>query len=156
MSISTPFISRYTICAPIDIQLRLENYTTKSYSYSMKKLCTKWFKKWAKKMNLENHHLTEAVNNLEKGLSVADLGSNLFKIRVKRAGQGKSSGFRTIIAYRKEDKAIFLYGFGKNERSNISKSELHYFKKLGSDLLDIHVCQIEKLKEKKVLFDLEE
>ena len=59
-------------------------------------------------MKLENHHLTEAVKNLEQGLSVADLGSNLFKIRVKRAGQGKSSGFRTIIAYRKEDRAIFF------------------------------------------------
>jgi hypothetical protein len=107
-------------------------------------------------MKLENHHLTEAVKNLEQGLSVADLGSNLFKIRVKRAGQGKSSGFRTIIAYRKEDRAIFLYGFGKNERSNISKSELHYFKKLGSDLLDIHASQIGKLKEEQILFDLEE
>jgi len=107
-------------------------------------------------MNLENNHLTEAVKNLEQGLSVADLGSNLFKICVKRAGQGKSSGFRTIIAYKKEDRAIFLYGFGKNEMSNISKPELHYFKKLGSDLLDFHTCQIEKLKEEHVLFDLEE
>ncbi|MEA2059024.1 MAG: type II toxin-antitoxin system RelE/ParE family toxin [Thermodesulfobacteriota bacterium] len=48
----------------------------------MKKLCTKWFKKWAKKVNLENHYLIEAVKNLEKRLSVADLGGNLFKIRV--------------------------------------------------------------------------
>jgi hypothetical protein len=122
----------------------------------MKKFCTKWFKKWAKKMNLKNHHLIEAVENLEKGLSVTDLGGCLFKIRVKRDGQGKSSGFRTIIAYKKEDKAIFLYGFGKNERSNINKEELHYFKKLSSDLLKIPAHQIVSLKEENVLFDLEE
>lgn len=122
----------------------------------MKKLCTKWFKKWAKKMKLENHQLIEAVENLEKRLSVADLGGNLFKIRVKREGQGKSSGFRTIIAYKKEDKAIFLYGFGKNERSNINKEELHYLQKLGSDLLRNHSHQIERLKKEHVLFDLEE
>lgn len=105
---------------------------------------------------MENHHLIEAVDNLQKGLSVADLGGNLFKIRVKRTGQGKSSGFRTILACRKEDKAIFLYGFGKNEKQNINKTELRYFKKLGSDLLGISPRQIEKLKEEQVLFDLEE
>nr|WP_281175489.1 type II toxin-antitoxin system RelE/ParE family toxin [Desulfobacter vibrioformis] len=49
-------------------------------------------------MNLKNHHLIESVENLEKGLSVTNLGSNLFKVRVNREGQGKSSGFRTIIA----------------------------------------------------------
>ncbi len=122
----------------------------------MKKLCTKWFKKWAKKMSLENHHLIEAVGNLEKGLSAANLGSNLFKVRVNREGQGKSSGFRTIIAYKKEDKTIFLYGFGKNERTNIDKAELHYFKKLGSDLMTMDARQIEKLIAENVLFDLEE
>lgn len=121
----------------------------------MKRLCTKWFKKWAKKVKLNNHHLIEAIDNLEKGLSVADLGGNLFKIRVKRAGQGKSSGFRTIIAYKKDDKAIFIYGFGKNEKSNIDKVELHYFKKLGADLLGIDARQIEDLRMKQVLFDLE-
>jgi len=121
----------------------------------MKKLCTKWFKKWAKKVRLSNHHLIEAVDNLEKGLSVADLGGNLFKIRVKRAGQGKSSGFRTIIAYKKDDKAIFIYGFGKNAKSNIDKAELHYFKKLGDDLLGIDARQIKELKKKQVIFDLE-
>jgi len=122
----------------------------------MRKLCTKWFKKWAKKMNLKNHHLIEAVQNLEKGLSVADLGGNLFKVRVNREGQGKSAGFRTIIAYKKEDKAIFLYGFGKNERANLDKSELNYFKKLDSDLMENHAGEIENMIKGYVLFDLED
>ena len=63
----------------------------------MEKLTTKWFKKWARKSRLKNQDLLETVDNLENGLSTADLGSNLFKIRVKREHSGKSSGFRTIV-----------------------------------------------------------
>ncbi len=66
----------------------------------MKKLTTKWFKKWSKKVNLSNQDLLETVQNLELGLSVSDLGGNLFKVRVKREHGGKSSGFRTIIVFK--------------------------------------------------------
>ncbi|MBT3805343.1 MAG: type II toxin-antitoxin system RelE/ParE family toxin [Desulfobacula sp.] len=51
----------------------------------MKRLCTKWFKKWAKKVKLSNHHLIEAIDNLEKGLSVADLvGADLLGIDARQ------------------------------------------------------------------------
>jgi hypothetical protein len=121
----------------------------------MRKLCTKWFKKWAKKANLSNLNLLESINNLERGLSVADLGGDIFKIRVKRTGKGKSAGFRTIVVYRKKEKIIFLYGFSKNEKSNIDKVELQYFKKLGSDLLALKSRQVTDSIEKQILFDLE-
>ena len=121
----------------------------------MKKLCTKWFKKWAQKSNLSDENLLEAIENLENGLSVADLGGNIYKVRVQRPGKGKSSGFRTIVVYRIEEKAIFLYGFGKNEKSNIDKQELSYFKKLGSDLLALNEEQINNSIKKQILFDLE-
>ena len=111
--------------------------------------------RWTKKANLSDLNLLEAIDNLEKGLSVVELGGNLFKIRVKRAGKGKSSGFRTIVVFKKEEKAIFLYGFGKNEKSNIDKAELQYFKKLGSDLLALNAKQITESTEKQILFDLE-
>ena len=46
---------------------------------------TKWFKKWAKKVKLSNHHLIEAIDNLEKGLSVADLvGADLLGIDARQ------------------------------------------------------------------------
>ncbi len=121
----------------------------------MKKLCTKWFKKWARKANLSDENLLKAIENLENGLSVADLGGNIYKVRVQRQGKGKSSGFRTIVVYRIEEKAIFLYGFGKNEKSNIDKQELSYFKKLGSDLLALNEEQINNSIKKQILFDLE-
>ncbi len=122
----------------------------------MKRLTTKWFKKWSSKVNLSRQDLLETIENLESGLSAADLGGNLFKVRVRRKHSGKSSGFRTIVVYKSEDKAIFLYGFGKNEKDNLNKSELHNLKKLGSDLLSLNTQQIELAISKKVLFDLED
>ena len=122
----------------------------------MKRLSTKWFKKWSKKVKLANDDLLGAISDLEDGLSTTDLGSHLFKVRVKREHSGKSSGFRTIIVYQENEKAIFLYGFGKNEKENIDKSELQYFKKLGDDLLALNSEQLEESIRQKILFDLEE
>ncbi len=121
----------------------------------MKKLTTKWFKKWSKKVNLSNQDLLETIQNLESGLSVSDLGGNLFKVRVKREHSGKSSGFRTIIVFKSGEKAIFLYGFGKNEKENIDKSELQYLKTLGYDLISLDSKQLNSAISKGVLFDLE-
>jgi hypothetical protein len=122
----------------------------------MDKLVTKWFSKWSRKAGLTNSAILESLVDLENGLSVADLGKNLFKVRVKREGHGKSSGYRTIVVFRKEKRAIFLYGFAKNERGNISNKELSYFQKLGSDLLKLNSSQLRKAIENEVLFDLEE
>lgn len=121
----------------------------------MKRLSTKWFKKWSKKVKLTNDDLLVAISDLEDGLSTIDLGSHLFKVRVKREHSGKSSGFRTIIVYQEGEKAIFLYGFGKNEKENIDKAELQYFKKLGNDLLALDSEELEESIEQKILFDLE-
>ena len=122
----------------------------------MDKLITKWFRRWARKTDLSNSTLNEALVNLEKGLSVADLGKNLYKVRVKREGQGKSSAYRTIVVYREKKRAIFLYGFAKNEKDNLNSKELHYFQKLGNDLLKLSRSQIEIAIKEKVLFDLED
>jgi len=121
----------------------------------MKTLSTKWFKKWSTKARLSNDTLLEAIRNLEAKLSSAKVGHHLYKVRVKRTHSGKSSGFRTIVVYRESDRAIFLYGFGKNEKTNINKGELRCFRKLAFDLLTLSLADIEKLVSDKVLFDLE-
>ena len=63
------------------------------------------------------------------------MGGGLIKQRVARKGGGRSGGFRTIIAYRQGDLAIFLFGFAKNERANISVDELTTLKELSAALL---------------------
>jgi len=104
---------------------------------------------------LSNQNMLEAIKNLETGLSTADLGNHLYKVRIKRAHSGKSSGFRSIILYMAKDRAIFMYGFEKNEKANINKAELQYFKKLGKDLIVLTFDQLKQFIEQKILFDLE-
>ena len=122
----------------------------------MIKLKTKWFNKWAKKNKLSSDALSKAIQNVEDRLSVANLGANLFKIRVAREGSGKSGGFRTLLVYRKDYRAVFLYGFGKNEQDNINNSELTIFKKFGTDLLSMSESNIIKAIEDGELFSLED
>jgi len=122
----------------------------------MNRLSTKWFHKWAKKIKFSNQSLLDSINDLEKGLSTVDLGGHLFKVRVKSEHRGKSSSYRTLIVFKAEDRAIFLYGFKKNEKSNISKNELQYFKKLAKDLLILDAKQLAKAISTDVLFHLED
>ena len=71
------------------------------------------------------------------GLVDADLGGGLFKKRVARPGQGKSGGFRTLVATNRGDRWVFAFGFPKNERSNIDKDEEEALKKLATHLLSL-------------------
>ena len=72
----------------------------------------------------------------ERGLINADLGGGVIKQRVARAGQGKRGGFRTLIAYQAGERAVFLFGFAKRERDNISEAQLADLKALASDMLE--------------------
>ena len=65
----------------------------------------------------------------------ADLGGNVYKKRVALPGRGKSGSLRTVIAYRVEDKAFYVYGFAKGKRANIRDDELKVFKLIAADLL---------------------
>ncbi len=109
----------------------------------MKKLKTKWFTKWAKKNDIADKNLQDAIGNLESDLSSVKLGSNIFKVRIARKGSGKSGGFRTILVFKENDRAVFIYGFSKNEMDNISSKELEYFKKIGKDLLNLNNKQLD-------------
>lgn len=93
------------------------------------------FTKFADNQGINDQYLWEAIDNANKGLIAANLGSGVIKQRIARSGQGKSGGFRTIIIFRAEDRAFFVYGFAKNKKSNISEKELKALKKLASQLL---------------------
>lgn len=69
---------------------------------------TRWFDHWASKQGLLDAQLCVAVSEMAAGLFEANLGTGLFKKRVARPGQGKSAGFRTLVATRHEGR-WFLY-----------------------------------------------
>jgi hypothetical protein len=105
---------------------------------------SKWFTKWADKEGLTDDALKEAVSEMEKGLIDADLGGHVYKKRAPIEGQGKSSGLRTILAFKVGNKAFFMYGFPKNARDNIDSKELKAFKRLAKELLGYSDAQLKK------------
>ncbi len=114
-----------------------------------------WFKRFAGRERISDTTLAKVIARAEKGAVDADLGGNVIKLRVARPGQGKSSGYRTIVVFRQEDKAFFVYGFAKKELDNISRDELKVFKRAAKELLALSDGQIEKLIEVEGLTEIE-
>jgi len=103
----------------------------------MKKLMTRHFAKWAKKQNIPDNELSNALNEVKDGNYEANLGGHIIKKRIRFQGKGKSGSGRTIICYKHADKAFFIHGFAKNEKANLSSKELHAFKELAKVLLSL-------------------
>ena len=101
----------------------------------MRIFMTRWFARFARHERITNAGLLEAIARAEQGLIDADLGGGLIKQRVARQGKGRSGGYRLIIAYRAKSRAVFLVGFAKNERENISTDELLFLRGLAQNWL---------------------
>ena len=83
----------------------------------MKILITSWFQKWLKKVNIDKDDLFSSAEFInENDETAANLGSGLYKIRIKRKYQGKRGGYRTLLILKKDKLLLFVYGFAKNER----------------------------------------
>lgn len=61
---------------------------------------TKSFSRFAKRERINDAVLCEAIERAEKGILDADLGGNIIKQRIARKGQGRSKGYRILIAVR--------------------------------------------------------
>ncbi|MFZ2485630.1 MAG: type II toxin-antitoxin system RelE/ParE family toxin [Candidatus Rickettsiella isopodorum] len=49
------------------------------------------------------------------------MGGSVYKKRISIGNRGKSSGSRTLVAFKLNNKAFFIYEFAKNKRSNITQ-----------------------------------
>lgn len=107
---------------------------------------TKWVARFVRRERIDDAGLKEAIARAERGIIDADLGGGLIKQRVARPGQGRSGGFRMIVAYRTEDRAFFLYGFAKNERENIEDNELEALRVVAADMLVRDDAALERAK----------
>lgn len=88
-----------------------------------------------RRVGIADKMLCDAISRAERGLIDADLGGGVIKQRVARPRQGRSGGYRTVIAYRANDRAVFLHGFAKSEKDNISNDELAAMRKLVLGIL---------------------
>lgn len=113
------------------------------------------FEKFAKKHKISDSELLEAVKRADNGLIDADLGGGVIKQRIARQGQGRRGGYRSIILFKRGDKAFFAHGFAKSEQENISVQETIFFKALAAESQSLNDGQIESLKQKKQLTEIE-
>jgi len=122
----------------------------------MLKLKTKWFNKWSKKNSIKDDKLIKTLSSMSDNLGTVSLGNGLYKVRIPRDLEGKSGGYRSIVVLKQNELAVFVYGFAKNEKDNLDKDELKYFKKLAKDLIRIETKQYEKLIQSREFFNIEE
>jgi hypothetical protein len=103
---------------------------------------TKTFARWMRKNKVAQEDLLDATKEMVSGLIDADLGGYVVKKRLALRGRGKSSGARTIVATKFGVRWFFLFGFDKNERSNIDSDELKSLQQLALTLLSFDTTQL--------------
>ena len=96
---------------------------------------TKTFRRFQRKEQISDQALWQAIERANAGTIDADLGQGLIKQRVARPGQGRSGGYRTIIAYRSGYRAVFLFGFAKSALANVDATALSHWQAIGADLM---------------------
>jgi len=116
---------------------------------------TKWLARFTRRERITDESLREAIDRAERGIVDADLGGGLIKQRVAREGQGRSSGYRMMVAFRREGRAVFLYGFAKNEQDNIGQDELASLREIAAMWLDADAKQVAQAIAEKELQEVE-
>jgi hypothetical protein len=82
------------------------------------------------------------------------LGGGLIKLRVARPGQGKRGGYRMLIAFRPKLRAVFLFGFAKNELDNIDDDQLATLQETSAVWLAANAQKIERAIEDGLLIEV--
>jgi hypothetical protein len=108
----------------------------------MRVFVVKTFGRFQRREKFTDAMLCTAIDNAQKGLIDADLGGEVIKQRVARTGQGKSGGYRVLIAFQRGERAVFLHGFAKSERANIRSDQLAKLKLIAQRWLGLDEKQI--------------
>jgi hypothetical protein len=103
-----------------------------------------WFARYAGKEGISDNELKEAVSQLETGQADANLGGDVYKVRIARPGKGKSGGYRVIVLFRRAERTFYVYGFAKSKRANISEKDLKAYKEAAKDFFSLSAEQLEE------------
>lgn len=122
----------------------------------MNVLKRKDFVRWQVSEKLLDAALCRAVHEMEAGLIDADLGGFLYKKRVARPGGGKSGGYRTLLSARIGSRYIymFLHGFSKSDKANITQDERKALQFAGKVLLELSAEDLMKALQIGVLLEV--
>ena len=113
------------------------------------------FARFAKKTRITDVDLWNAAQLANEGVIDADLGGGVIKQRIAAAGKGKSGGSRSIILFRKNDRAVYVYGFEKKDFANIGPNELEAFRELAQVVLGYTNAEIARRVEDGALLKVD-
>lgn len=122
----------------------------------MEKYKLKDFHKWAKKEGLSDKDLILTLEEMSKGLLGDRLGAYIFKKRIGIADRGKRSGVRTIIVYKDNEFAIFIYGYAKNEKSDLEPKEQAALRFFAKELIKLSKEERERKEREGILINIAE
>lgn len=110
--------------------------------------------RFAKSERISDASLSAAIRRAEAGLIDADLGGGLVKQRVARAGRGKSGDYRMLVAIRMKDRAVFLFGFAKNDMDNIDARALASLREIAGTWLAADEEKLNLSMKANILFEV--
>lgn len=127
----------------------------------MKHYKIKKFSGEAKKESVSDLLLSQTLGNFlnlgQAGQQKFSLGGGLYKLRLaNKEGRGKSGGARSLLAFKKEGRVIWLHLFSKNDKENVSTVELKKLKVLSDILLDLPEVEIINLIKLGELYEVRE
>lgn len=112
---------------------------------------TKSFARFARSERISDASLSEAVRRAERGLIDADLGGGIVKQRVARPGQGRSGGYRVLMAYRAKARSVFLFGFAKSAQDNIDDDELESLQDIAKTWLAADLAAMNRAVQQELI-----
>ncbi len=113
------------------------------------------FARFARRESIADASLIEASDRAGRGLVDADLGAGLIKQRVARQGQGRRGGYRVLLAFRAQDRVVFLFGFAKNDRENLDDAELAAVRVVAESWLTATPAQLTKAVKEGLLIEVD-
>jgi hypothetical protein len=113
------------------------------------------FRRWQNRVGLADPALAIAVAEMRAGLVDADLGGGLVKKRMAVPGSGKRGGARVLVATHRGDRWFFLFGFLKNQKSNLDANELAALKSWATELFALNDQALAAASQAGVLHEID-
>jgi hypothetical protein len=113
------------------------------------------FRRWQNRVGMADRALAIAVAEMRAGLVDADLGGGVVKKRLSASGIGKRGGARVLVATRRGDRWFFLFGFLKNQKSNLDAAELTALRNWATELLALNDQALAAASQAGVLHEID-
>ena len=105
------------------------------------------FARFARKARIKDEGLLGAADDIAAGQFDADLGGGLYKQRIAREGGGKSGGYRVVLAFRAKARVVFLVGYAKSDKADLTPKEQESLRLLAGRLLGFDDAAVTRLVE---------